>query len=333
MSENSNLVLDVVLASDETYAKYAAICIQSLIKTNSNYYIRLHLLDNGLSLQSIEIIRSILSPNNSLHTYSLNDIAKRIGMEISMDAIPISITTYARLFITSVLPKDILKVLYVDCDVIFNGDIGNFYFSDLENNLVGGVLDTCASNRSKSEIGLSNIEPYINCGVLLIALDQWRKEDIEKKFLELIYKMKGNIYHHDQGVINAVCIGRKKIFHPRYNASSYFFSHPYKLLKKYNTPFYTQQECKEATSYPTIIHFTCGIVNRPWVKNCKHPLAYIYKEYKQMTPYKDILLEEDKFTFIEKFDSWMLRKTPYVLYEIYSAIRKAQYKVRKSIYK
>lgn len=332
MSVNPNLVLDVVLASDETYAKYATVCIQSLIKTNSAYRIRIHLLYNGMHSHSIDIIRKMLNPDYELHTYSLMDIANRIGTSISMDTIPISITAYARLFIMSVLPININKILYIDCDITFNGDIGPFYFSDLGNNLVGGVLDTCTSCRSKNEIGIADNEPYLNSGVLLIALDLWRKENIEKSFIDFIHKMNGKVYHHDQGVINAVCAGRKKIFHPRYNTSSYFFSHPYKMLQKHNTPFYSRQECRDAVCAPIIIHYTSGVVNRPWIENCVHPLKDVFYLYGQMTPYKNFSLQKDNRTFIEKIDSWILRNMPYSIYRFYTIIRKLQYNIRKTTF-
>lgn len=321
--------IDIIIASDELYAKYATICIKSLLDTNFHYQIIVHLLNNGISEQSVKIIEQTLRSEDELHLYPIQDITSRLGTKISMEAIPISITTYGRLFVSSILPPSVLKALYVDCDIIFNDDISPFYDSDLGDCLVGGVLDTFMSCRAKQSIGIEKYEAYVNAGVLLIPLGRWRVENIEKSFMDFLHLNNGNVYHHDQGVINAVCARRKKIFLPKYNASSYYFSHPYRLLRKYNTPFYTKQECREAVKHPAIIHFTSGVVNRPWVEYCVHPLAWIFNKYKKQTAYRDIPLIRDNRTLIERVDSWLFLNIPYILYRMYYSIRTFQYKLKQ----
>lgn len=124
----------------------------------------------------------------------------------------ISLTSYARLFAGSILPANLDKVLYIDCDIIFNGSIRDLFNTDLGNCLVGGILDPLISRTYKKEIKIPMSEPYINAGVLIIPLNRWRSEGMEQKFVDFLVANRGKVHHHDQGIINAVCAGRKKFY-------------------------------------------------------------------------------------------------------------------------
>lgn len=312
-------ILNVVIAADNNYIPYASICIQSLFATNPDFdRIDVHLLGNELTDISIKKFTSMFDGERyqySLH--SISDIKDRLQTSVPDT---IAITSYARLFICSILPPEIDKVLYIDCDVIFNGSILDFYNSDIGDNLVGGVLDTFMNTRAKDLIGIARNEPYINAGVLLIPLDKWRKCNIEKQFVEFLLKHNGNVYHHDQGIINAVCQGKKYLFPPQYNASSFYFSHPYRILKQHNTPFYSQREVDYAIKNPILIHYTCGYLNRPWIENCKHPYVSLFHKYRNLSNYTDIPLLKDKRSNREKLDSYVFLNFPYSLFRIYSRV-------------
>lgn len=312
-------ILNIVIAADENYLPYATICIKSLFVNNHEFeHIKIHLLGNNLTTKSIQKFTTIFKyPNYNFCLYSISDIEARLQISVPKT---IAITSYARLFIASMLPNNIDRILYVDCDVIFNGSIFQFYNTNLGNNLVGGILDTFMNTKAKDLIEIPSNEPYINAGVLLIPLKKWREENLEAKFLNFLLKHEGNVYHHDQGIINAVCMGRKMIFPPIYNASSFYFSHPYRVLAKRNTPFYSCKEVKEARRNPVIIHYTCGYLNRPWIKNCKHPLAYLFYKYKQETIFASLPIQEDKRSARERLDSFIFRKAPFFMFQLYSKI-------------
>lgn len=312
-------ILNLVIAADSKYLPYAVICLKSLFITNNDFkQINVHLLANKLKKEDIANFSTVfLHTNNKLFTYSISDIEDRLCTKVPST---ISITSYARLFICSILPLDVDKVLYVDCDVIFNGSIFDLYNTDIRENMVGGVLDTFMNNKAKLLINIPFDEPYLNAGVLLIPLSKWRKQNMEEKFIKFLLENKGNVYHHDQGIINAVCCGKKMIFEPKFNASSFYFSHPYRVLRKRNTPFYSKKQVNNAKEKPVIIHFTCGYLNRPWIKNCYHPYKKLFDFYKQMTIYNKIALLEDKRSNREKLDSFIFRNFPFSLFVVYSKI-------------
>lgn len=312
-------ILNIAIAADNNYLPYAAICLKSLFLTNLEFEkINVHLIGNNLSEASIKNFSTIFNQEKYiLNIYSISDIENRLQIAVPKT---IAITSYARLFISSLLPNDIDKVLYIDCDIIFNGSIFNFYNTDLGDKWVGGVLDTFMNTRAKDEIGIPHNEPYLNAGVLLIPLSKWRLLNIENKFIQFLLQHNGIVYHHDQGIINAVCQGEKMIFPPKFNATSFYFSHPYRILARNNTPFYTKEEVMEAKKNPIIIHFTCGYLNRPWIKNCKHPYLKLFNKYKQQTEYAKLPILPDKRRLRERMDSIVFLYMPFGIFSIYSKI-------------
>ncbi len=53
---------------------------------------------------------------------------------------------------------------------------------------------------------------------------------------------------------------------------------------------YEMDDLRESFEHPVIIHFLSGFYNRPWTKNCSHPLRGEFHKYKELSPWKDELL-------------------------------------------
>jgi lipopolysaccharide biosynthesis glycosyltransferase len=304
--------MQIVLASDNNYAEFVAVVIVSAIANNSGF-IHFHLLSNGIGENTIRQLQThIPSGRGELHVYDIHDLRDRLQIDVP-DTIAIS--SYARLFLPSILPTDIPKVLYLDCDTVISGDISVLWNTPLHDKYIAGVLDTLPDCDAKINISLREDEPYLNSGVLLINLDLWRKDDLQKRFIDFLLEHNGQVYHHDQGIINGVCIGKVQIVHPRYNCTSNYYSHPYTLLRRTNTPFYSEQEYMEATAHPAILHFTEGFYNRPWIANSLHPMAAVFYQYHNMTAWSNAPLRKDKRSWLVRFLSWEFLHLPYSVYQ------------------
>lgn len=318
-------IIHVILAADENYAEFVSVVIVSLLHTNKQFsVVHVHLLANEVSPDTIEKIKSHLPANRGeLHVYNISDLQQRLGIEVPKT---IAISSYARLFMADLLPNDLDRVLYLDCDIVVSGNIQSFWSVPLDDNYVAGVRDTLPDNSAKIDIGLANDAEYLNAGVLLINLKLWREEKISQKFIDFLYAHNGHVHHHDQGIINAVCHNRKLIVHPRYNLASNYLSHPYWLLKQQNKPFYSEEDVCDAKQQPAILHFTEGFYNRPWVSNTKHPFAHVFNCYHDMTLWKNMALRPDGRGILTKILSWEFLTLPYWCYQItikvFSLLRK-----------
>lgn len=313
---NTQKHLHIALASDNNYAEFVAIVLTSLFATNKNFEkISVHLLSNKIQSQIINRLDDIVKTNSGeLFVYDISDIKTRLNIKVP-DTIAIS--SYARLFLSELIPNEIKKIIYLDADIIINNDLYNIWNSIITEYHVGGVRDTLPNSDSKIRIGLSCTDEYINAGILLINLEKWRKDNIQQKFINFLLKHNGNVHHHDQGIINAVC-QNKLILHPKYNLTSTYLSHPYLLLAKTNIPFYSHRDVEEAIVNPVIIHYTEGFYNRPWIANSKHPLANIFEKYWNLTNWGEIIYKPDKRSVAVKILSWSFLNLPYWAYNLVS---------------
>ena len=280
--------LHIAISSDSNYAKLVSILLVSLFDNNQwASCITVHLLSNNIDEESIKLIENhIPSDKGNLVVYDVSDIAGRLKIKVPST---IAISAYSRLFLSSLLDENIDRVIYMDVDAIVLGSLKTIWYTDLENNQIAGVLDDVALYAKKA-IGLEFNEAYVNSGFLLLNLKQWREEGIETKILDYLIAHNGNVFHHDQGLINAVCI-RKMILPVNYNMVTNFFVFPYHSFKQ--QPFYSEEEMEDGKKHPIFIHFTAGVANRPWIENCKHPLKNIFLKYKARSLYKNIPLEKD----------------------------------------
>ena len=305
--------MHIVFASDTNYAELVSVVIVSVL-ANTEGVVHFHLLANGIDDWTIEQLRKHLpSRRGVLHVYDIQDLKHRLRIKVP-DTIAIS--SYARLFLATVLPSTLSKVLYLDCDVVVVNSLTKLWETDMGDNYVAGVLDTLPNVTSKVKVGLSLSDPYINAGVLLINLDLWRKNRIEEQFMDFLKAHNGNVHHHDQGIINGVCRGHIALIPPSYNCTSNYYSHPYKLLERTNHPFYSEQMYHEAVQHPTILHFTEGFYNRPWIANSKHPKASLYRYYRGMTAWKDGAMRQDERSIVVRVLSWEFLHLPYIIYEL-----------------
>ena len=119
-------MLNIVFASDNNYALYLGVAIVSLIKNNQNDFdkINIFVLDDGISSENKKRLEALVTNQNHvlnfIKTKGLSDF--EINM-VGLDRIfsKNSFTTYSRLFVASLLPKDIDKVIYLDCDRLILG--------------------------------------------------------------------------------------------------------------------------------------------------------------------------------------------------------------------
>lgn len=306
--------MNIALATDANYLPLVHIALQSYFDTNSAQ-VHVHLLSNKVPGEGISQLEEMVQRNGGdFSAYPIDNLAERLGIEVPDT---IAMTTYARLFLASILPVDVDKVLYVDCDILFTDDISEFYATDMNDTLVAGVQDLLLSSTYKDYIGITQDEPYLNAGILLIPLKTWREQNMQTKFLDFLLAHNGNVYHHDQGIINAVCAGRKTICLPRYNVISNYFNYPYRILKKTARLHYSEAEYKQASTNPAILHFTGVLSGRPWESICSHPYKDKFDEVKSRTIFKDMPVKHVSFSAIDKLEKSMYHILPFNLYVLF----------------
>lgn len=171
-------------------------------------------------------------------------------------------STYYRLLIPQLLKED--RCIYIDSDTIICSDLQKLIDVEFEENYIAGVKAPAyilEDNREHCKQALlPEISQYINAGVLVLNLKKMRKEDLVKKFLELLPL---NMPTQDQDIINCVCYGHITFLPFEFNVMTKYSMWE---IEDYQGVF-TEQEIMRAWNNPLIIHYADRM--KPWKNlNC-----------------------------------------------------------------
>jgi lipopolysaccharide biosynthesis glycosyltransferase len=276
--------------------------------TNQNE-IFFHVLDNNITLKSKKILTELTAPLNAkIIFYDVSDITERLG---NLKIGNISVSSYSRLYISEILPPNIERVIYLDCDTIVLNDLISFWELDRDGKVFCGVQDL-VPNYFVDAIGISEQYTYINAGALLIDLNKYRKIKCQALINDLVENTEDVVPHHDQGIINKLFHTEMKIISPKYNFMTPFFllnskelSDVYELKN-----FYNDNEILNAKDNIVVAHLTQSFTTRPWIKNSHHPLQDEFLKYLCMTPYGKMKLSVDRRIFKVKLVGIMYKVLP-----------------------
>lgn len=305
--------MDIMYTCDNNYVWLMGISTISLFENNKH-----------IKELTVYLIGENISDENKCH---LNDIAQKYNRQIfvidvpKLD-IPPSLTSarwplsaFTRLFSGVILPNNLQRILYLDCDTIIVEDIEPLQNIDFGNNIVVAIKD-CISGSYKENIGLNKDNPYFNAGVLLLNLEKIRDIDIKREIEEYMHKYVKLINYADQDILNGMFKGKIGVLDPKYDVMTIDVVHSYEEIMKLRRPtnFYNENELKSAVSNPVIVHYTTNmLIVRPWFKNSDHPLKNVFLEYMSISVWKDKVLSEAVFNSIEAKTIGMIMKLPKVI--------------------
>ena len=187
----------------------------------------------------------------------------------------ISPATYYRLYVSELLPHNVKKVLYLDSDIIINGNLSDLFNTHISNYSLAAVPDAFVDKNEavRSKICLKREAHYLNGGVLLLNLERWRSEKIGPRALEFCISNPNSITFWDQCAINHVVQGKFYILDKKWN----FQLHHMRRMSTYRF----HPKAREDASSAAIIHFTSPY--KPWFFLCTHPMKELYFKYLRYT--------------------------------------------------
>ena len=187
----------IVLGADNGYMDKVETTIKSVCAYNDN--IKFYVFNDDLPSEWFRIMNQRLK---AIHSEIVNvKISNNHLRKYHLPTAHLSYAAYFRFFIPDILKED--KVLYLDSDIIVNGDLTPLFAIDLGDSPVAAVRD---------ELQQTNF----NSGVLLINNAHWREHSISTKLFEL-----ADQYHEvefgDQGILNRFFVGQWKELDVNYN--------------------------------------------------------------------------------------------------------------------
>lgn len=265
--------MNVAFATDERYAQHCLVALTSLAEHNDG--LNVYIITTGLSPKVV----SYFNDNSAKYRYTLNWIHIPVSF-VSKLPLPsrenikhISLATYYRLFIAELLPLEIDKILYLDCDIVVMGPLKNLWELKIDNYALAACdpLDKtfAIENRVYERLSIPLQYGYFNAGVLLINIEYWRTKNVQQWLLQFAESKFNNIIYHDQDILNAVLYDQVLFFEERFN-----------MQRTHDI-----NENDEAFWNAAIVHFSSS--PKPWDYGCQHLLSNYYYKTLQKTPYRD----------------------------------------------
>lgn len=252
--------IHIAVAFEKEYIQHFTVLLKSLIENNSsmnNYEV--YILHSDLAKEDFELL-NLFKDEYIYFNYIDMSIFDFSNVYISGH---ISKETYYRTLLGEIIPSNIDKVLYLDCDIVINEDLAGIWSHELNGYSAAGSIDLNGQDRKK-DLDIPEKYKYINAGVLLINLYYWRENSVGNKILEFINNKK--LMYWDQDAINAVLYHSLRILPYKWNVQNSIFA--------INN---VSGELAEAKISPAIIHFTGSV--KPWHISCSNPFQNLYYKY------------------------------------------------------
>ncbi len=279
--ENKN-VIPIFFACDNNFVKYTVVSMKSIMSNacKDNKY-KIHILNTDISDDMKQKVASMASDNFEISFENVMDYLESVS-----DKLPIrdyySKTTYYRMFIAEMFPE-YDKAIYIDSDTVVLGDISELYDYDLGDNYVGAAneqamvqVDTYGQYVERV-LGIDR-NSYFNAGLLLINCNEFRKNKILGKFIELlgVYTF---VVTQDEDYLNVLC--KNKVLW---------------IEQQWNTEVFGEIKYDESTF--KMLHYI--MVSKPWhYEDCRFG-EYFWKYAKETFVYEEIKQILESYTDEER---------------------------------
>lgn len=208
----NSTIIPVFFSCDNNYLPFLSVALRSMTDNlGSESRVRVHVLNDGLSEEGRARLAAMQTDRVSIGFVDVRaEIAPILEKLNLRDYYTPSI--YYRLFIPTLFPE-YSKAIYLDADIVVNGDITALYNVPLGERLVAAVPDDIIAShedfRLYAEGGLGiPYRRYFNSGVLVMNLDQFRLQGIRERFLYLFETYHFDTVCPDQDYLNALCYGQ-----------------------------------------------------------------------------------------------------------------------------
>ena len=285
----------ICFAADNAYFKILYVALSSLVRNSStcrNYDIII--LSQNISDYYKSYINMLSSSNISIRFVDETEFLTAQELNKFFVSGHVTLPTYFRFFIPELF-SNYEKVVYLDCDIVFNSDISDIFSIDMGDNILGVVND---ASYKLFDIHFKNFTTYIrnslnmdesyyfNAGVILYNIPNAIDFDLQKKCFEFLSRIKTPRFH-DQDILNAVTAGKNLFLPITWNLQWHLvIQYAGREQEIRHIPYY-------ATYYETlpnakIIHYTSD--RKPW-NYPSYELAELWWKDARATPFYEAFLE------------------------------------------
>ncbi len=276
----SSAAIHLCSAADAAYLAPLAAMVRSAMGHTRSCAVTLHVFSEGIG----ETERRRLLASWPFENLTVRWLRPRCGV---LAGVPVpgrlGMASYWRLLVGTALPDAISRTLWLDSDLIVLRDLAALWNTPLDGKLIGAAQDltvpyvsSARGLRHYRRLGLTGREPYFNSGVMVIDLDQWRRQRVSDRVLGYLRSFAREVYYHDQDGLNAVLAGRWKPLDPRWNLIECVAGQPF-----FHPEHLRADEYRSLVADPWIVHYAGPW--KPWTHASSRPTRRLFFDYLDRT--------------------------------------------------
>ncbi|XP_068659603.1 probable galacturonosyltransferase-like 4 [Aristolochia californica] len=204
----ANKVIHVAMTLDANYLRGTMAAVLSILQhTSCPENVAFHFLSNRFESELFAIIRSTF-PYLNFRVYHFDSGRVKGKISNSVRQALDQPLNYARIYLSDIIPVDVVRVIYLDSDLIVVDDIAELWNVDLADKVVAAP-EYCHANFSEYFTHVFWNDPslaatfqgrqkpcYFNTGVMVLDIDQWRRGGYTAKVEDWMTIQKNKrIYH------------------------------------------------------------------------------------------------------------------------------------------
>jgi len=259
----------IVTISSNWYVPYLATFIQSIIcnaSQENNYEIIV--LEKEISKSNKIRLEELISQHKNISLKFYNPIYEIGDCDFYIASVNYTEETYYRVLTPWIL-KNYSKAIVMDADIVFNEDPAGLYRESVDDVLAAvckdvvyqGFLNGAVPGTyeyAKTKMKMNNPYDYLNTGVMLVNLEEFRKNYKAQEVLDVCQKNKFRI--QEQDALNVVLEGRCKFLNIRWN----FYTRGNDFINKCIdlAPAAGQSDYEKAEMNPALYHY--ANLPKPW---------------------------------------------------------------------
>jgi lipopolysaccharide biosynthesis glycosyltransferase len=257
---------------------HSALSHRGVLDVNINY---LHGPD--VPKRSIELVTEMIERNGGSVSFLAVPDERIEGLPITQH---FNRAMWYRVHLPELLPS-IDRILYLDADLIVLDSLEPLWKTDLKGNYIAAVTNVFGpwDLHYPATIGLTSPKDYFNSGVVLMDLDQLRRDNCVAALRASALEHGETFWFCDQDALNVILGGRRLPLHPRWNAMNSLFAFPG------SADVFAPDLAEEARRRPAIRHFEGGGANKPWHYLCDQEMKEVYFEHRRQTPWPKVRRE------------------------------------------
>lgn len=262
--------IPIFYACDDNFVKYTIVSLHSMMCNASKaYQYRVYVLHTNISAEMQAQLMAMKNDNFTIEFVNVTDYLNSIAHQLPLRDY-YSKTTYYRLFIAQMFPQ-YQKAIYIDSDTVVQGDISRLYHTDIGELYLGACHEQAMvqvyeyGTYVEKVVGVDR-NLFFNAGVLLINCDQFREQQVLKRFMELLSEY-NFVVTQDEDYLNVICKDRV-----------------YWLDQRWNTEVFGEIPYPTEEAY--VLHYI--MTSKPWhYADCRHGDIF-WKYAAQTSLYEEI---------------------------------------------